>query len=414
MRSAHVVITEAVKHVIITQHSFSIRLPQHPTLSCILALPPSLLFPATSAMSTTIILPPRLAPALIVSIMGATILTGFSNLGTSSFDCVPIVSLIHNIYYLFRLAQRRSILKAEQGGPEVNDTWPYVALFPGQKERCYYLAGAFYVTCQWLIFGTASLFMILQSSSFASTVYYLSYWPQLVISLAVLYQAVQVVQAEDKLSCGEGHAWMCKRCRAKDSDLIAQPDTRSWTGSHPPYICFLLAASGSLSISLACFIYAHAEGSNAPGVNTQYVLLGTTILHHAYFVGHILRSRKIGHLGEAWPYTRTFPGHIMRTVYPITMMALSMISLHVTVNEAIPQGGFASLIDTTTVIIKGTLWTLQIIILSGGSFQAIRSCNAEGRAQCAKEGHAWKCSRIFCSGLPEPIALDVKEVRTLV
>jgi hypothetical protein len=145
-----------------------------------------------------------------------------------------------------------------------------------------------------------------------------------------------------------------------------------------------------------------------------YAFFGTTILHNVYFGGRLLRTRESCRLDKAWPYTRAFSGYMMRMLYPSTMMFLSMSSAALAISGVIAQGGFTLLIDTTSAAITVVLWTLQIIILGGGTFQAIQSLNTEDRAQCAKEGHAWKRFRMQCSALPEPIAVDVKEVRTLV
>jgi hypothetical protein len=351
---------------------------------------------------------PRLVPALLVSGAGGAILLWFMMAQRLQwFTIAPAMSIIHSTYYLGRLFQRRHVFKIDQDAPEA---WPYTILFPGKQERSNLTSGVVAMAYLYCLFGSAITVTILCAPKGYYTniaVFGLVYLAQWITIVVVGIEALKVRIVEDSVMCERTHAWVCQRCQVEENEfdeIDAQMRTRR------PRIGIVLASSSLLSLSLLYFGYVRWF-TEAPAVcGMASVLIAATLLHHAYFGIRLFRTPDTRRQGEGWPLTPIFPG-LVGTLYGTATRGLGMSYLAMTILVA---GSLYNLDSFTyssaTALAAVVLCALEALVLLRAASQGLDMTKTENKAQCVREGHSWKCSRI-CSATQETASPDVEKVR---
>jgi hypothetical protein len=358
--------------------------------------------------------PPRLAPALTLSGLGALGLLGFMiELGLGFFVFAPIMNLMHSAYYLYRLSQRHSVLIVDQAA---SDAWPYTVLFPGKQEREQYAGGASFITLAYISFGFSIAKIIFGNEVNASQpqvttiiIFGSLYVAQCIACFVVSAQASRVLKKENQAMCMRSHVWTCLRCRVEESkaeEVVLLPPL----AVRHPRIGFTLATSTTLSIALICLMYNQQWTGEMVVFYMAVGQLTLAILHHTYFGGRLLRIRHIRRSGEVWPSTPMFPGLFEATTYIISTIVLWELNIAIAFVVFMTLRELGSFTDNSVQsVLIVALCLLEIFVLGQGALEACRLGRAEKKARCAKEGHSWKCSRL-CSATKEATGIDVEKV----
>jgi hypothetical protein len=340
---------------------------------------------------------PSLAPTHVVStVCAASLIVLMLALDLPTFRFlvgIPMMNIAYNTYFLVRLSQRSSDFHRNRQALDGKEAWPRTAVFPGKLERQCYVAGAFiiaslYYTFESDIIAVSFLTKMVEEDMTAVASRFL-YWGQFITSVNVVMQAFTLIRTEDQVMCAGGHAWICTRCNAEESD-----EPRSLTSRRRPRVGVVLFTSTALTISLAFLTYVQLWTAD-PGVFFMVIRVFVFVaIHHAYFGGLLHKTRRLRHAGEAWPLTPIYPIRGDRMLYPVGILALCLCCVAMAALVAATLWEQGSFTDNNVMAVATIgIWILEVVILGTGGVEAMRCYHIENEALCEREGHSWKCSR---------------------
>jgi hypothetical protein len=324
------------------------------------------------------------------------------------FTIAPAMSIIHSTYYLGRLCQRRHVFKIDQDAPEA---WPHTVLLPGKWERSNLINGVAVMVYLSSPLGSSITTELLcapkgyYTNIAAFVLVYLAQW----ITIGVVgIEALKVRVVEDSVMCERTHAWVCQRCQVEENEfdeIDAQMRTRR------PHIGIVLASSSLLSLSLLYIGYVRWFTKDPAVYIMALALIAATLFHHAYLGIRLFRTGGIRRRGRERLFTPIFPG-LVHTLYGTDTRVIGMCYLVMTIIASeslydLKSFTYSSATELATV----ALCALEALVLMRAASQGLDMAKTENKAQCVREGHSWKCSRLCLVIQEETAGMYVEKVR---